>query len=212
MSNKYPTLITSPFGSALWSHLVTPDTKFNVEGDYKINLELSESDAAPLIAQIMAAKDEALATFKADAKAEGKTQKAIDKIKLSDIDPFAEDDEDENKIVFKFKRKASFTKDTGETIHFDVPLIDSTGKTIPSDKKPNVGNGSQVRVMAELIPYHMATSGVGISLRLKKVQIKSLVEFSTDGPGFDACEDGGYTPPGMDDEFGDAGGDSGYTV
>lgn len=214
MSKKsYPTLITSPFGTSLWAHLIEPDTKFNPEGDFKINLKVPLKDAKPLMDQIVAAQEQALVTFKEEAKADGKAAKVIDKIKLSDILPFEEDDEDEDLIVFKFKRKASFINDKGEQLHFDVPLVDATGKTIPEKSKENPGNGSLVRVMAELIPYNMATSGVGISLRLKKVQIRELVRFSSDGPGFDACEDGGYVPEGMDPDFDNAGsGDAGYSV
>ena len=211
-TKSYPTLITTPFGSALWAHLVEADKKFSELGDFKVNLKVSEADAADLIAQIQAEKEKALEVFKEEAKAEGKTPKAIAKIKLSDIDPYEEDDEEEGVMIFKFKRKAAYLKDDGNIVHFDVPLIDATGKTIPDGKKPNIGNGSTIRVMAELVPYNMATSGVGVSLRLKKVQIKNLVEFSTDGPGFDAVEDGGYVPEGMDENFGSAGDDSGYTV
>lgn len=213
MSTKnYPTLVTTPFGSALWAHLVEADKKFSELGDFKVNLKIDDAEAADLIAQITAEKEKALITFQEEAKAEGKTPKAIAKIKLSDIDPFEEDDEEEGVTIFKLKRKAAYVKDTGEIVHFSVPLIDATGKTIPDDKKPNIGNGSVLRAMIELVPYNMATSGVGVSLRLKKVQIKTLVEYSQDGPGFDAVEDGGYTPPGMDENFGDAGSDSGYTV
>lgn len=212
MSKKsYPTLITTPFGSSLWAHLIEPDTKFNPEGDFKINLKVPADEAKGLMDQIIAEQEKALVAFKEEAKADGKTAKAIDKIKLSDIVPFEEDDEDENLVVFKFKRKASYINDKGEQLHFDVPLVDATGKTIPEKSKENPGNGSVVRVMAELIPYNMATSGVGISLRLKKVQIKELVKFSSDGPGFDACEDGGYVPEGMDGDF-DSAGDGGYSV
>ena len=212
MAKKYNTPVTSPFGSALWAHLITPDTKFDPIGDYKINLVLDEAAAAPLIATILAEKEKALIFFQEEAKAKGLTPKAIAKIKLSDIDPFSEDDEDEDKIIFKFKRKAAYIDDSGEKHCFSVDLVDATGKTIPKELEPNVGNGSTVRVLAEMVPYNMSTSGVGISLRLKKVQIKDLVEYSADGPGFDAIEDGGYVPPGMDNSFGDVGGDSGYTV
>lgn len=213
MSTKnYPTQVTTPFGEALWAHLKEADKKFSELGDFKVNLKISEEDASALIRQIQEEKEKALITFKEEAKSEGKTAKAIDKIKLSDIDPYEEDDEEEGVYIFKFKRKAAYVKDSGEIMHFDVPLVDSTGKTIPDDKKPNIGNGSVIRVIAELVPYHMATSGVGISLRLKKVQIKKLVEFSSDGPGFDAIEDGGYTPPGMDQDFDGSTGDSGYSV
>lgn len=212
MSTKnYPVQITTEFGQALWAHLVEPDKKFKELGDFKVNLKLTEEDAAGLIKQIEAEKAKALVTFQEEAKAEGKTPKAIAKIKLSDIDPYEESDEEEGIIIFKFKRTAAYVKDNGEINHFDVPLVDATGKTIPDGSKPKIGNGSTIRVMAELIPYNMATSGVGISLRLKKVQIKDLVEYSADGPGFDAIEDGGYTPPGMDDSFGSTDG-GGYQV
>lgn len=213
MSTKtYPTLITTPFGSALWAHLVDPDKKFSELGDFKVNLKLDEKDASALIRQIQEEKEKALLFFQEEAKSEGKTPKAIAKIKISDIDPYEEDDEEEGLFIFKFKRKAAYLKDTGEVVHFEVPLSDATGRTIPDGKKPKIGNGSVIRVQAELVPYHMVTSGVGISLRLKKVQIKDLVEYSADGPGFDAIEDGGYVPAGMDENFGDASGDSGYTV
>lgn len=207
----YPTLVTTDFGSALWAHLVEADKKFSELGDFKVNLKLSGESAEKLKAQILAEKDKALDFFLEEAKAEGKNPKAIAKIKLSDIDPFEDDDENEDVTIFKFKRKAAYLKDTGEMVHFDVPLVDALGKTIADGAKPNIGNGSIIRVMAELVPYNMATSGVGISLRLKKVQIKTLVEYSNDGPGFDACEDGGYVPAGQDADFG-AAGDGGYSV
>lgn len=211
MAKQKNTLITSPFGTALWAAIVEPDTKFNELGDYKINLRVPEAEAQALMDQILAEKEKALEMFKEEARAAGKLPKAIEKIKLSEQNPFEEDEEEEGVIVFKFKRKASYIKDGGELVHFTVGLVDATGKTIPEKSKPNVGNGSVVRVMAELVPYNMATTGVGISLRLMKVQIKELVEYSTDGPGFDAVEDGGYVPEGMDQDF-DSAGDSGYTV
>lgn len=208
----YPTQITSPFGSALWAHLVDPDKKFSELGDFKVNLKIGEEEAKGLMDQIQEEKAKALIFFQEEAKAEGRTPKAIAKIKLSDIDPYEEDEDEEGVIIFKFKRKAAYLKDTGDVVHFDVPLSDATGRTIPADKKPNIGNGSTLRVIAELVPYNMATSGVGISLRLKKVQIKTLVEYSPDGPGFDSCEDGGYVPEGMDTEFTSTGDDTGYSV
>ena len=210
---KYPVSITTPFGSSLWAHLIEPDKKFTELGDFKVNLKLTDEDAKDLIAQIQAAKETALVDFQAEAKADGKSAKAIARIKLSDIDPYEEDEDEDGIQIFKFKRKAAFIKDNGERLDFEVPLVDATGKTIPADKKPNIGNGSTVRIIADLVPYHMATSGVGISLRLSKVQIKTLVEYSQDGPGFDACEDGGYVPAGQDASFGAApGGDTGFTA
>ena len=213
MASKKPQhkSVTSPFGQALWAHLIEPDKKFTELGDFKINLKLDDSpETQEFIAAIQEVKEQALLDFKEEAKAEGKTAKAIDKIKLSDIEPYEESDEEEGVIIFKFKRKAAYVKDSGEIQHFDVPLVDARGKTIPDDQKPKIGNGSTVRVMAQLVPYSMATSGVGVSLRLQKVQIKDLVEYSADGPGFDAVEDGGYVPGG-DSGF-ESADDGGYSV
>lgn len=213
-AKTYPTQIVTPFGSALWAHLIDPDKKFKELGDFKVNLKLTDEDSRELIAQIQAEKEKALIDFQEAAKAEGKSPKAIAKIKLSDIDPYAEDEDEDGIMVFKFKRTAAYIDDAGDINKFDVPMADATGRKIAEESKPNVGNGSVIRVMADLIPYNMATSGVGVSLRLKQVQIKTLVEYSADGPGFDAVEDGGYVPEGMSQGFGDASGsgDSGYTV
>ena len=210
-AKTYPISITSPFGVARWAHLVEADKKFSELGDFKVNLELDEDEAQELMDQIQVEKEKALEFFKEEARKEGKTQKAIDKIKLSDINPFEEDDENEGVIVFKFKRKAAYIKDGGEIVHFDVPLYDAKGRQLSDSEKPNIGNGSTIRAQADLVPYNMATSGVGITLRLKSVQIRNLIEYSNDNSGFDACEDdGGYTAPGMDGTFSETEGN--YTV
>jgi len=98
MAKTYPTLITSPFGQSLWAHLIEADKKFSDLGDFKVNLKVGEAEAQGLIDQIQAEKEKALAFFQEEAKSEGKTAKAIAKIKLSDIDPFEEDDEEEDNI------------------------------------------------------------------------------------------------------------------
>ena len=55
----------------------------------------------------------------------------------------------------------------------------------------NVGNGSIVKVAYEPIPYMMAsTKQVGVSLRLKGVQILELVEYGNGASMFD--EEDGY--------------------
>ncbi len=215
MAKHYNPVITTGFGKAEWAHIVTPDTKFNPEGDFKMNLKMTGKDADDLMAQIQAEKEKALEFYIQEAKDQGAKPRAIEKIKLSDIDPYVEDEDEDGVFVFKFKRKAKYVDDTGETVHFKVDLVDAAGKTIPDEKKPKIGNGSVVRVQTELVRYNMPTSGVGVSLRFKSVQIKTLETYEGAGGGFDAIDDdGGYRAP-ADEGFGnaeDAYAENNYTV
>ena len=55
-----PNVFTTPKGIAQYPWLSKPDTKFNEEGEYKVNLVLTKEDAAPIIEQINAAFSENL--------------------------------------------------------------------------------------------------------------------------------------------------------
>ena len=54
MSNAF----TTAKGVAAFPYLSTPDTKFNEEGEYKVNLILTKEDAQPVITQIDSIYDE----------------------------------------------------------------------------------------------------------------------------------------------------------
>ena len=54
MSNAF----TTPVGVAAFPYLSTPDTKFNEEGEYKVNLILTKEVAQPVITQIDSVYDE----------------------------------------------------------------------------------------------------------------------------------------------------------
>lgn len=190
-------LVTSPLGEAEWAHLVTPDTKFNVEGDFKSGLILKGDDALALKSQIDEAKQHALEVYTEAAEAAKKPGKRAKVVKLSEINPYEEQEED-GTYVFKLKRKASYIKDDGEKVMFEIDIYDASGAKQKGEDKAaydNIGNGTIMRARFHMVPYNMATAGVGISLRLKDVQIKELVEYQSGGPGFDSIEDGdgGYS-------------------
>ena len=44
---------------------------------------------------------------------------------------------------------------------------------------PNVGGGSVIKACVEIAPYYTATFGAGITLRLRGVQIITLVEYGS---------------------------------
>ena len=41
--------VTTPLGTAYYAYIFTPDTKFDENGVYQVNLRMSKSDAKPLV-------------------------------------------------------------------------------------------------------------------------------------------------------------------
>ena len=50
-ANKKQQIVT-PKATAVYPWLNTPDTKFNVDGEYKVTLKIGSEDAQPLIKKI----------------------------------------------------------------------------------------------------------------------------------------------------------------
>jgi hypothetical protein len=173
---------TTPTGVAQYPYLNKPDTKFNPEGEFKVNLEL-DADAA---ADICTFLDEQLATAVAKAKKENPGKK------IKEGTAGYELNEETGKVTLKFKLKAKVNTKSGDSFDQKVVLFDAKGKPITSP--PNVGGGSKIKVSYEVVPYYTAIAGAGVSLRVKAVQILELVEYSggasADAYGFG--EEDGY--------------------
>lgn len=167
MAIKLEKLVTSK-GVAQYPHLITPDTKFNELGEFKVNLILGEAEAKPVMMQI----DKALEKSKASAseKSKGKPVKTAD----APYYPFVDTDGNATgSVVFKFKAKHTVVTKSGDTFTNRVVIVDAKGKPFT----PNaVWGGTEMKVSAEIVPYWTAMVGAGVSLRLKAVQIINLVE------------------------------------
>lgn len=162
--------ITTPAGIAVYPKIEKPDTKFNADGVYSIDLDLDSKDAGELTTKLTQIAD---AAYAAECKAKGK--KAL---KRSDM-PWKETED--GKIRFKFKLKAK--GGSGEKQWDQKPAIfDAKGNPI---KDVNVGSGSTVKVAFEAVPYFTAMVGHGISLRLRAVQVIELRQYIA-GDNFDA--------------------------
>jgi len=157
---------TTPAGIAQYPWLVTPDTKFDADGVFKVNLELNAADAQEMINLL----DEQYERSMAKAKKDNPSKK----IKAGPS-PY-EVDEDAGKVTFKFKTKAKVKLRSGDTFDQKIALFDAKGK--PLSDPPNVGGGSKIKVSFQVAPYYTATVGAGLSLRMKAVQILKLVEFT----------------------------------
>ena len=173
---------TSPFGKAIYPHLTKCDVRFKPEGEFKVDLELGEAPANNLL--------KILKEYQAKAVSNAKDKTGKDKIKVASL-PYKKEDD---KYIFKFKMKASGTNGkTGETFKQRPALFDSELKPInPEDT--SIWGGSILRVSFQPFPWFTPALGAGVSLRLKSVQVKELVEGggqTAEASGFDKVD--GYT-------------------
>ena len=166
--------VTTPTGVALYPWLTKPDTKFNEEGEYKVNLVLSKEDAQPLIKVINS-------VFEENLKEEIKKQKKKD-IKTANP-PYSEQFDDDGKptgnLIFKFKSKAAYK-----------PAIFDAQNNVLVD--PPIWGGSEIKVNAALYPYNTPTMGAGVSLKIRAVQVIALVEGSEGAGRFGFDKTTGY--------------------
>lgn len=175
--------MTTPKGTAVWPWLTEPNRKFDQAGVYSVNLKMSSEDAEEFVKTITRVRDD----FHEE---ETKTQKK--KIKKADL-PLVEVVDDQGnetgEVELKLKMNASYEHD-GKTITQRPTLIDTKQNPITEDVR--VGSGTTMRCGVEVRPWYVPSQGVGVSLRLKVVQIIELVEFGGGTSGFDFDDEEGF--------------------
>jgi len=187
MNKQTYTKLVTPVGVSQFAWLNKPDTKFDDNGHYKVNLILDGNSAKPLIKSINDENKKAVEMAK--EKSKGKNIKTANT-------PFEEeyaDGKPTGNIIFKFKAKAKIIMKNGDVIDNKVPIFDSKGTPMTNQ----VWSGSEMKVSADMIPYYTAMAGAGVSLRLKAVQMTKLVEGSganSSAHGFSEVKDGYVAP------------------
>lgn len=179
-------LLVTPTGTAVYPYLIKPDTQFDADGEFKVGLVLSGTDANSVMATI----DKAMAGALEKAKSENPTK--AKKIKAANP-PYSEVTDEEGQETgetkFNFKMKAKITTKDGTVIHQRPGIFDAAGQPMMN---ASIGGGTKMKISAELVPYFTDLVGAGITLRLKAVQVIELVEYTgktADRFGFKA-EDG----------------------
>ena len=166
--------ITTPQGVALYPWLSKPDTEYNKDGEYKVNLVLSKKEAQPMI-------DTINEVFSENLKDEMKKQKK--KTLKTANPPYADELDDDGKptgnVIFKFKSKAAYKP----------AIFDANGETLIDTQ---IWGGSEIRVNAALYPYFVSSIGAGVSLKLRAVQVIALVEGSEGAGRFGFEKTAGY--------------------
>lgn len=193
--------LTTPKGVARYPKLAEPDTKFNPDGDYKIDLALvtdSPEDRGlrgKLLPLLAASLD----------RARRENPKFARLIKTAE--PWGPElDQEGNetgRTLFKFKLKAKVRTKAGKEWDQKPAVFDAFGN--PTD--PKIGGGSIVQVGTEVVPYYTAGDKIaGLTMRLQAVKVIERVE---GGAGFGAyftAEDGDAMG-GAEDTTGDLGDD-----
>lgn len=181
-------------GTALWAKVFEPDTKFNPLGDFSINLQMPLADAA-----VMSEKLESIvqAEFKEAIKKDPRLKNTLSTQEVCQPVYDRDTGDDTGNVEFKFKLKAKVQKRDGTYYEQQPAVLDS--KKVPIGKDTLIGNGSKVKVAFEPIPYVMSsTKKVGVSLRMKAVQVIDLVEYGNSATSVFDEEDGFVAPASND--------------
>lgn len=180
---------TTPTAIAQYPWLNEPDTKFDQDGVYKVNLQFTEH--TPELDYILQDLQKVLDTFYNEVIKDPKNARVASKIQKADL---YETDEEGN-IIMKFKQKAVIKSVKG-SFEVKIPMFDSHGKPMTDCK---IGGGSKIKLCFSVAPYYVpSTRMCGLSLRPVAVQVVELHEYSQGGTmeayGFSE-EEGGYSAP-----------------
>lgn len=168
---------TSPRGRAEYPHLVEPDTKFDADGKYKVNLIVSGPEAQAFKEAIDKRMEKNLQRIEEQGKDPGNTHLPYEEL-------------EDGSFRFKFKSNAKGETREGKTFSRTIPLFDAAGN--PVTDLDGVGGGSIIRVAGEFGLWGpFGATGSGVTLRINAVQIIELNEYeaSAETYGFEA-EDG----------------------
>lgn len=188
---RFEKLIT-PVGVARYPHLTEPDTKFDSDGVFHTKLVMSAEEAAGTIAKIEAVRDNFYDQQLAKIKKTHKLAPAAE--------PELDDDGNETgNVIFTTKMKFRITSERlGKSWEQTPRIFGADNKPVTDVANLRLWGGSRIALALELVPYAMgSTKLVGVSLRLKAVQIHELSSgnpSSGDKFGFEEHEDG-YTVP-----------------
>tara|TARA_R100001530_G_scaffold3320_3_gene4950 strand:+ start:852 stop:1460 length:609 start_codon:yes stop_codon:yes gene_type:complete len=173
MADKIPMNI-SPVGVASYPHLNKPDTRFDDDGIYQVNMLYTKKEVKPIQEIVEPLMD---GGFHNPIKPE--------------VD---EDDKPTGRYNVRFKMKA-IMKIKGKRITQRPILTDTAGNRVIS----NIGGGSKLRIAYQAVPFDQGKGGV--TLRMKAVRVVELVEYT---PGVQwGVEDEGFEEEKSSDSTGD---------
>jgi hypothetical protein len=190
---KREILTTGP-GEARWCWVTRANTRFKPEGEYKVTLDLpnSEESTSELIKLFDDSFKEAVKQHQAQ-QSPGKNKKTLQ----YGNPPYIVDPEDNEGFTrFNFKQKAQITKADGSVVEPRIVIFDSKGKDITG--KVEVYPGSILRVGFFFRSVALPIGVVYLIPTLTSVQVIKLADSPTFNPFGEY--DGGFTNDSEDNE------------
>jgi hypothetical protein len=179
--------LTTPIARFQYPKLIEPETKFNPEGVYKVTAAIDAADASV----ISDALDDLLLRHKASLKAQDPSKKDWKLVQP----PFGFEEVDGKPcFLVKPKMKAKGVDRDGRAWTAAPALFDAKGQPVRDrESLRGMWGGTVGRVSFEACPFYQAALGAGITLRLKAVQIISLIEGGGNAESFGFEESDGWT-------------------
>lgn len=192
MAKKAPKYeaFTSPAGEAVWPWITKADTEFDPKGVFRTDLAVPIEEAQDFIAKLENARKNFIQTLPINK------QKALSPIPVYREEftrpEYPEDSTAEQRkairdewegeptgnVLFRFKLKAFVETDDGGFTQSPTVVKADTGEAIEDP----VYGGSIIRVRGQIVPYTNPAAGtVGLTLRMKAVQVIEHVKGSSDG-------------------------------
>lgn len=172
-------------GKAMWAKVFEPDTNFDIDGVYSIEVVMPEDEAASVCEQLDEFLDEEFAS-KVKANPKLKNSLSMRKPYFPEVD---KNGDETGNIVFRTKKKAKGKKRDGTPYEAAPPVVQDAKRN--PIKGVLIGNDSIVKVALTARPYLMqSTKQVGLTLRLNAVQVIKLEEYRGGGNFFE--EEEGY--------------------
>lgn len=182
---------TTPAGEAVFPWITKADTEHDANGVYHVDLSVPAEEAQEFIAKLERVRDEFIATLPtAKQKSLNKKPVYMDELTRPEYPENASKEEKRaireawegeptGNVIFRIKQKAKVTLQDGTSFEqAPVVVMADTGERC---EQP-VYNGSTIRVRGQIVPYTNAAAAiVGVTLRMKAVQVIDLVTGGGDG-------------------------------
>lgn len=176
----------SPQGEAIHPWINKPDTKYNAEGLFHVDLAVSGQEGQDMMEEVRLESDAAFERIVAE-----KELKPAEAKKWSTYYPYTVEEDEEGKptgrVIFKFKQNAKIRQPDGAMKKFIMGIRDSADKAL---KDVNIFPGAILRAMWKARAVTMSgTKQIGVRLDFSMVQVIAQAD---NRRGFGAVE-GGFT-------------------
>jgi hypothetical protein len=169
-------IFTTPVGELVYPWLTRADTRYDPDGVFQTKLLLPFEGAQELIAKLETARSDFIDTL--DLKVRNTYQP---------VDVYEDETDDEGNptgnVLFKLKLKNNVTvRSTKETFtQTPVLVMADDGSAVEAP----IYGGTMARIKGQIVPYtNGKDKAVGVTMRLRSVQVHELVSGNSDGGAF----------------------------